>query len=126
LGQQLGCGAHLTSLTRLASGPFRLADAQSLETVRAAAERGALRSLLLPMDSALQGFPAVEVDSQLARKIQFGQRVQLPDAPQGTLIRAYGPDGRLLALLRSRHESQWQPHKVFLHPESHESHPRSS
>ena len=33
LGQQLGCGAHLTSLRRSASGKFDVADALSLDAI---------------------------------------------------------------------------------------------
>ncbi len=125
LGQRLGCGAHVTSLTRLASGRFQLRDAWTLEQVRRAAEQGELAALLLPMDAALQAFPAITVSGDLARMIQFGQRVQLHDAPQGDLLTAYATDGRLLALLRPSPEGQWQPHKVFVHSHDDEDHPRS-
>ena len=40
LGQQLGCGAHVTALTRLASGEFTLCDAIELEHFDAAAAGG--------------------------------------------------------------------------------------
>jgi tRNA pseudouridine55 synthase len=33
LGQNLGCGAHLTALRRGASGKFNVADALPLETI---------------------------------------------------------------------------------------------
>jgi len=123
LGQQLGCGAHLTSLTRLAVGRFQLEKAFTLDQVQAAAEKGELRSLLLPMDAALQSLPSATVDADLAARIRFGQRIQLPGAPQGGLLRAYTTDGALLALLRSHRQGEWQPHKVFLSRENDESHP---
>jgi len=120
LGQRLGCGAHLTGLTRLASGCFQLSEAFSLEQVEQAAEDGELAALLQPMDAALQAFPAITVGHDLAEMIQFGQRVELPAPPQDRLIRAYAPDGRLLALLRFRSNRQWQPHKVFVQPDNNE------
>jgi tRNA pseudouridine55 synthase len=113
LGQRLGCGAHLAELTRLASGRFQLSDALVLEELEHAAEQGKLERLLLPIDAALQDYPAVTVDDDLAKSILFGQRVRLPDAPQATLLRAYGRDEKLLALLRLRNDGAWQPHKVF-------------
>ncbi len=64
LGAALGTGAYLGALTRTASGPFRLADAISLETIRGAAGEGtrapsgggagALEALLRPIDSGLE------------------------------------------------------------------------
>ena len=125
LGQRLGCGAHVTSLTRLASGRFKLSDALTLEQIEQAAKQGELAQLLLPLDAALQSFPAVTVGHDLASRIRFGQRVQLPDAPQGRLLRAYATDGGLLALLRSNADGEWQPHKVFMQPDNDEDHPRS-
>lgn len=125
LGQRLGCGAHLTALTRLASGRFQLSDALTLDQVEHAAEHGELAALLLPIDAALQAFPAITVDCELASRIQFGQRVQLPDPPQGNLLRAYAPDGTLVALLRFRSDREWQPHKVFVQPDNNEGYPRS-
>jgi len=35
LGQKLGCGAHLTALRRTGAGPFRVADALTLEQIEA-------------------------------------------------------------------------------------------
>lgn len=40
VGQELGCGAHLTRLVRTAVGPFRLADASPAEELSGAAARG--------------------------------------------------------------------------------------
>jgi len=122
LGQRLGCGAHLTGLTRLASGCFQLSEACTLEQVEQAAQHGELPALLLPLDAALQAFPAITVKHDLAERIQFGQRVELCTPPQGRLLRAYAPDGRLLALLRSRSDREWQPHKVFVQPDNDEGH----
>ncbi|HEY7828815.1 MAG TPA: tRNA pseudouridine(55) synthase TruB, partial [Candidatus Limnocylindrales bacterium] len=42
LGLALGSGAYLGALTRTASGPFRLADAVSVDSVRAAAGEGSM------------------------------------------------------------------------------------
>jgi tRNA pseudouridine55 synthase len=62
LGTALGTGAYLGALTRTASGPFSLAQAVSLDAVRAAAgegagqgtAQGALGAMLLPMDAGLE------------------------------------------------------------------------
>jgi tRNA pseudouridine55 synthase len=121
LGQRLGCGAHLTRLTRTASGSFQIAQAHALEEIAQAFEEGRGAELILPMDLALQAFPAETVDSSTANKIISGEQIRLSSvvgAPsrsgeEGTLRRAYTEDGQFIALLRSQGDHLWRPHKVF-------------
>nr|MBC7245087.1 tRNA pseudouridine(55) synthase TruB [Chloroflexota bacterium] len=122
LGQRLHCGAHLVSLTRIASGQFRIEQAITLEELEQAWAMGTVDNLLYPLDTALQGFPATVVDRATENKIISGQRVQLSEAPQGALCRAYAANGRLLALLRLDEKGLWQPHKVFVQRISDEDH----
>ena len=121
LGLRLGCGAHLMALAREASGRFRIEDAITLEDLEHAFSSSDGPSLLQPFDTALQAFPAVAVDRATERKIGFGQRVKLPEAPQTPLCRVYAIDGRLLALLRCAPGGLWQPHKVFVQHTNHAS-----
>src|SRR3954462_10827426 len=55
LGEAVGSAAYLGPLTRTGSGPFELATAVGLETVRSAAAEGpeAVAALLLPIDAGL-------------------------------------------------------------------------
>jgi len=124
LGQRLGCGAHLAGLVRESSGAFRLEQAILLAEMEEAFAAGRGAELLRPLDSALQAFPAVTVDRATARGIAHGQRVELPAGPDAPLSRAYGADGRLLALLRHDQERFWRPHKVFVQWSDDESHSR--
>jgi tRNA pseudouridine55 synthase len=129
LGDELGCGAHLTALVRLASGDFELEDAIPLEqfTATVEADRQAesqeprWHQLVMPLDRGLRHFPACCLDPQASRRVRTGQ--PLPDdvigAPRDQLCRGYGDhdqgDG-LLALLKFDADAQvWRPHKVF-HP----------
>jgi tRNA pseudouridine55 synthase len=67
LGAALGTGAYLGALSRTASGPFRLADAVPLDTVRAAVEEGpaALARLLQPIDTGLDLAAITLTDDEL-------------------------------------------------------------
>jgi len=125
LGRVLGCGAHLTDLTRLASGKFRLEDAHPLEAVEAAFAAGEWRRIVHPLDEALAHFPAVTLDEEKAKRVRHGQPVELaqvsPDrtSQEGSttapLCRVYSPEGTLLALLYQKDGSnQWWPRKVFV------------
>lgn len=109
LGQVLGCGAHVTSLVRLASGDFRLEDALPLADLP---ER--LASALLPLDAGLGRYPALHLDEAAAHVVRSGRALPAEGAAAG-LARAYGPDGALLAIVAYLPERQvWQPRKVLV------------
>ncbi len=120
LGVRLGCGAHLTKLTRLACGHFELQDAVSLERFTQAMEAGRGQELVQPIDAGLRRFPACRLDGVQARRVRSGQTLALSQglskvAPN-QLCRAYNEAGLFLALLAYDAEAnRWRPHKVF-HP----------
>jgi tRNA pseudouridine55 synthase len=109
LGQQLGCGAHLTALARLASGDFRLEQAVTLEALA----DGAWQRYLLPVDAALQRLPALHLTRDEAARVRHG--ISFPSSPDDRAdeARAYDPEGHLLAILKRVQSDRWQPDKVF-------------
>jgi len=115
LGQRLGCGAHLSSLTRLASGHFTLEEAISLDALSEAFAADRWAELIYPLDEALLDFEAITFESHAERQIRFGQQVQGPTpSPLSSLCRAYSTEGELIALLQYDAETGlWQPQKVF-------------
>jgi len=115
LGQRLGCGAHLSSLTRLASGHFTLDEAISLDALSEAFATGRWAELIHPLDEALLDFEAITVGSQAERQIRSGQPVQGPmPSSSSPLCRAYSTEGKLIALLQyDAQRGLWQPKKVF-------------
>jgi tRNA pseudouridine55 synthase len=124
LGEALGCGAHLTGLTRTASGKFRLEDTLTLEELAQAVTEDRWPDLLQPMDAALAHFPALHLDASATQRVCSGQAVQIRE-PESVgkargeesapcLARAYGPGGTFLALVAYVPEvDMWRPHKVF-------------
>ncbi|MBI3536711.1 MAG: tRNA pseudouridine(55) synthase TruB, partial [Chloroflexi bacterium] len=115
LGAQLGCGAHLRALTRLASGEFKLDDALTLDQLREVCARGEIQKKLYPLDRALSQFQAAQCDSAVVKKIQNGIAVQLAGDFTSPLVRAYAPDGELIALLEPTDDEKiWKPKKVFI------------
>jgi len=117
LGQILGCGAHLASLTRLAVGPFSLDEAISLAGFEEACRHGYWPSLVYPVDSVLLNLPAAVVSQEKAGLIRNGQPVAIDtagEADEGKHLRAYSLDGRFLGVLRFNAENGlWQPKKIF-------------
>ncbi len=124
LGQALGCGAHLTGLTRLASGDFRLADSVSIEEFGRQAEEGRWQDSVQSIDAALGRFPALHLTDSEARRICTGQAIAAPHLDDNgleaeRLARAYGPRGTFLALaVHDRDKKMWRPKKVFFQPPS--------
>ena len=65
-GKKLGCGAHLSELRRLRSGPFALSDANTIEDV----ESGNYN--ILPLDEVLAGYPRVYLEGGLRESVRNG------------------------------------------------------
>lgn len=99
LGEALGCGAHLAALRRLWVEPFRAPAMTTLEQLERAAALGdqALQELLLPMDVAVAGLPALHLDEAQTLAVVQGRRIELPGRAPGRCA-AFASDGRLLAL----------------------------
>lgn len=112
IGELLGCGAHLTRLTRLASGRFTLDEAVTLEELAQAFAQGRWKEFLHPLDEALLDFPVMIVDTETESRIRHRQQVE--GEASSSPCRAYFATGKLVAILE--YDSQtglWQPRKVF-------------
>lgn len=95
LGDALGVGGHLAALRRTRVGPFRLAQARTLEQL-------AERLDVIPLADAVgTAFPRREVDAEQAAAVLHGAR--LPSLGlRGGPIGVFGPDGAVLALVEER------------------------
>ncbi len=125
-GDALGVGAHLTELRRTVVGPYRVADAVPLETLRAAGGKGPdgevlgddavaearsslENALLTPLD-ALAHLPRLELDDAQVGRVKHGQSLEVEGAPEGLMALAEG--GELRAVAESN--GHWvRPRKVF-------------
>jgi tRNA pseudouridine55 synthase len=101
LGRALGCGAHLTSLRRLASGEFEIAQALSLERIQALAEEGSVADAVVPPGRMLPFFPAVYVDDLTAAQIRNGRNFPASPfraQPASRHVKAVTREGELVAV----------------------------
>jgi len=94
IGQALGCGAHVSSLRRLSTGPFNEAQMVSMETIENLAKEeeegdAALDRLLVPGDSALEHLAEVNLSEEMTYYLCLGQAVSVPQAPTDGLVRIY-------------------------------------
>jgi tRNA pseudouridine55 synthase len=86
MGRLLGCYGHVVGLRRTQVGPFHEAEAVTMDELRAAHDDGgpdALRKFLLPVETALDGIPALIVSPNDAASLARGQSVLVRgrDAP---------------------------------------------
>jgi len=119
LGAAVGDAAYLGALTRTASGPFRLEDAVSVESIRSATTDGpdGLRPLLRPIDDGLEAFPDVPLTAAEVDAVARGQFVT-PSAgfpASGEHYRLRDPEGTLVAIAERR-GTRLAPEKVFATP----------
>ena len=119
LGENLGCGGHVSSLERSYCAGFEATDAVTLETLEEqAAHPEGLEKYIFPVDWALRGLKSTSVDPAAEKYLNNGQAVAIPtpllDAGYLEEFCAYSTDGRFLALVRfDRAASAWKPVKVF-------------
>jgi tRNA pseudouridine55 synthase len=116
VGEALGCGAHLESLTRTGVGSFALQDAVPLAGLADRVAESDWESVLLPLDLPLQNWPARTLDAHETARILNGMRISADNiAHPGQLGRAYDPQKNLVAVLQAVESDTllWQPVKVF-------------
>jgi len=114
LGQLLGCGANLKSLTRLRCGCFDIEDAVSLPQLEEAFRYGYWQRFIYPIDVVLLHWAAMVVGDATEQDIRHGRPLVFDRSSYGNHCRVYTRDGHFLAVLEFDLEKrQWQPEKVF-------------
>jgi len=92
IGAALGCGAHLTALTREGAGPLDLANAVSIAELEGMTTPYRLQRLL-PQDTFAAGLRRFDVTADDECRIFRGQRVDLGATAAPGLCRLYGAAG---------------------------------
>ncbi len=120
LGRSLGCGAHLASLRRMASGRFTVEQAISPQQIETAFASGTVAELLCPIDVAVADLPALYLDTATSLRLVAGQPItgDAGLAAAGPMARAYAPDRQFIAIVAWDPEmAKWRPRKVFAQAE---------
>ncbi|HCE2074167.1 TPA: tRNA pseudouridine(55) synthase TruB [Vibrio parahaemolyticus] len=104
LGEMLGCGAHVTMLRRTAVAKYPYEKMVTLEQLNELLEqahreeiapRELLDPLLMPMDTAVEDLPEVNLIPELADMVQHGQPVQVLGVPEQGALRLTMGEERL-------------------------------
>lgn len=97
IGAAIGCGAHLSALTRERAGGFSLRDAISLDALAALAP-GRRGDRLLPVDVFAISLPRHELDATSAGLLINGRRIASAVLPETGVYRLYSPAGTFLGI----------------------------
>ena len=87
IGRELGVGAHVSELRRLAAGPFTEADLITLPYLQEQREHGSLDKFLRPISSAVGQWPEVKLTDATSFYLRQGQPVLIPHAPTSGWVR---------------------------------------
>ena len=124
IGNELGCGAHLSSLVRKKVGNFSIEDSINLEEFREDKTLG--KRYLISIDSALEGLKKITVKNEATKTvlnggiISSGQIVEIPEelkTGKDKFIKMFDAKGNLLSIGTSIKEDGenifFKPVKVF-------------
>lgn len=121
IARQAGTVAHVAELRRLAVTPFRESAMHTLEELETEASSPAgaqLDALLLPVDAAIEAWPALELTARQERGLLCGQPVP-GDASAGCgPLRLYGHQGRFLGVGERLADGQVVPRRLMATPEA--------
>lgn len=123
LGNLLGCGAHILTLCRLGSGPFKQQHTVTPEQLQSLAEAGAkaLDKLLFPMDFAVMQLPRIDLSEDAAYYLYRGQAVAAPNPPASGRLRLYTVTNQFIGLGERTEDGRVAPRRLINNEENHVS-----
>ena len=114
LGQDLGCGAHLSSLRRTRAGVFTLEQAHTLDEAAAlAGDLEALQALCIHPRSLLPEMPSVTGDPQALGRLRNGAQANLPEFSQAPLVKVFAGQRELVGIAKRVAGTLFQPVAVM-------------
>jgi tRNA pseudouridine55 synthase len=110
LGQELGCGAHLSCLRRTQAGAFTLVGAHTLEELQPLAGNAeALEALCIHPRSLLPQMPSVTADAMSLGRLRNGAQANLPEFSQAPLVKVFASQRELIGIAKRVAGTLFQP-----------------
>lgn len=110
LGQDLRCGAHLSSLRRTQAGPFTLSHAHPLNELESlSGNEDAVARLCLHPRSLLPEIPSVTGDLFSIGRLRNGTQANLPEFSSSPLVKVFASQRDLVAIARRVAGTLFQP-----------------
>jgi len=128
MGEKLGCGAHLTEISRTAVGEFSLEQALKLEELAEAARDGKFQDCVIKLEHLLPNFPSTTVLPVVEKRVRHGSKftimlsqlqagratMQLDSGePRPPRLRVFGQQQKLIAIAEAVVPRTYQPIVVF-------------
>ena len=134
MGQQVGCGAHLTEICRTAVGEFSLEQTFKLEDLAEAARNGKFQDYVIPLERLLPNFPSVHVLPVVEHRVRHGSKFNIllsqlqpgrsetmqgattqldGGVPRAPRLRVFGQQQKLIAIAEAVVPRTYQPIVVF-------------
>jgi len=112
LGQELGCGAHLTVLRRIRAGEWKIEDAVTL-TELSELEPDSRAAKLVRGANVLPELPPVQIDAANQERLRNGMQINLPDFSGAPLIKILSVDGEIVAIGKRLAATLFAPQTVL-------------
>jgi tRNA pseudouridine55 synthase len=118
LGQDLGCGAHLSRLRRTRAGMFTLEDAHTLEELEALAGKSdaanaaigaTLEAACVHPRALLPEMPSVSADTTALGRLRNGAQANLPEFSAAPLVKVFAGPRELAAIAKRVAGTLFQP-----------------
>jgi tRNA pseudouridine55 synthase len=116
LGQVLGCGAHLSALTRTRIGRFAIEEALAMDDMERRLAHGTWEEAVAPIETALGSLPKVTFNAEDEGRLRHGLQVSgtVEGGPGGKEARGVAVNGELIGIVAWDGESgSWRPRKIF-------------
>lgn len=121
IGQKLGCGGIMASLTRTRVGNFKMEQSLTLSELENICRQDKLTEYLIPVDRIFAYLPAVTVRQESLKALRNGNQLQkaecswqISDEPQGQ-YRVYSHEGRFFGIYNyDQRRGLLCPAKMFL------------
>lgn len=118
IGERLGCGGCMETLTRTRSGAFGIEESHRLEEIRRLSEAGAIDSLMIPVDAVFEQYREIRISQELNARLKNGNPFSvggLPELVDQERVRVYDSAGNFAAIYKYVQEEQcFRPVKMFL------------
>jgi tRNA pseudouridine55 synthase len=110
LGQDLGCGAHLSRLRRTRAGPFTLGDAHTLEELDLLTGNiKALEDVCAHPRCLLPEMPSVTADPFALGRLRNGAQANLPEFSGAALVKVFAGSRDLAGIAKRVAGTLFQP-----------------
>lgn len=119
IGKALGYPAHMSRLTRIESGGFKIGDSLTLEEIDILFKQESLQDKLFPIEYGLKGLPHIQIDDPaIKQRILNGQKFyknEFSEVIDSVTVMEDGETNKALALYMPHADKpdEIKPKKVF-------------